>query len=83
VQELDESANHPSLDDLFDRRVALLRQELSELCGGLDLKVDLIREDPADHLGEILVQLRHDLSVSKASHDEAPTRIIWVMLVTV
>lgn len=56
-QELDESANDTSLDDFLDRGVTLLGQQLSELCGGLDLKVDLFREDTRNHLREVLVQL--------------------------
>lgn len=56
-KELDESADDTGLDDLLNGRVSLLGEEFSELGCGLDLEVDLIREDTSDHLRKILVQL--------------------------
>lgn len=56
-QELDESGDDASLDNLLDRGVSLLGEKLSELGGGLDLEIDLFREDTGDHLREVLVQL--------------------------
>lgn len=56
-QEFDEAADDTGLDNLLDGRVPLLGQKLSELGGGLDLKIDLVGEDTRNHLREILVQL--------------------------
>jgi hypothetical protein len=56
-QKLDETANNASLNNLFDRWVALLGEKLSEFGGSLDLEVDLLGEDTFDHLREVLVQL--------------------------
>jgi hypothetical protein len=58
AQELDEAAHDAGLDDLLDRRVALFAEQFPELCGGLDLEVNLVREDAGDHLGEVLIELR-------------------------
>jgi hypothetical protein len=56
-EELDKSADDTSLDDFFNRRVSLFGQQFSELGRGLDLEVDLVREDAGYHLRKILVQL--------------------------
>lgn len=58
AEELDEAAHNASLDDLFDWRVALLAEQFAELGGGLDLSVNLFREDASHHLREVLVELR-------------------------
>jgi hypothetical protein len=57
AQELDESGNDASLDNFLDGRVALLGQKLSELGSGLNLKIDLFREDTLAHLRQVLVEL--------------------------
>jgi hypothetical protein len=57
-QELDETANNTGLDDLLNRGVTLLGKKLSELGGGLNLRIDLVREDALHHLGKVLIQLR-------------------------
>ncbi|KAI6766284.1 hypothetical protein HG530_007354 [Fusarium avenaceum] len=56
-QELDEAANNTGLDHLLNRRVTLLGKKLSELGGGLNLRIDLVREDALHHLGKVLIQL--------------------------
>jgi hypothetical protein len=57
AQELDEAGDNAGLDNALDRRVALLRQELTELCGRLDLLVDLLGKHTLYHLRELLVEL--------------------------
>ena len=64
AQELDEAADDTRLNHALDGRVALLGQELPELCRRLDLLVDLLGEDALDHLGELLVELAQDVSMS-------------------
>lgn len=58
TEELDEAADNAGLDDLLDRWVSLLRKELSELGGGLNLKIDLVGQNAGNHLWKILVQLK-------------------------
>ena len=62
AQELDEAADHASLDNALDGGVALLGQQLAELCRRLDLLVDLFGEDALDHLGELFAELALDVS---------------------
>lgn len=57
AEELDEAADNTGLDNLLDRWVSLLRKELSELGGGLNLEIDLVGENAGNHLWKILVQL--------------------------
>jgi len=71
AEELDKAADDASFDDLLDRRVAFLRQELSELGGGLNLEIDLVREDALNHLREVLVQL-YLVSMTCMDGTEAP-----------
>lgn len=61
-QELDKTTNDASLDDLLDRGVALLGKKLSELGCGLNLRIDLVREDTLHHLRKILIQLETGVS---------------------
>lgn len=67
-QKLDKAANDTGLDDLLDRGVTLLGQQLSELCGGLNLRIDLVREDALNHLRKVLVQLRQGLASVHNKH---------------
>lgn len=53
-EKLDETADDTSLDDLFDRRVALLGQQFAESGGSLNLQIDLVGENALDHLRKIL-----------------------------
>jgi hypothetical protein len=64
VEEFDKSTNNPGLDNLFDGRISLFRQEFSEFCSGLNLEIDLIGEDARNHLREIFVQLNSKLIVN-------------------
>lgn len=68
AQELYEAAHNAGLDNALNGRVALLRQELAELCGRLDLLVDLFGEDALDHLGKLLVELASDVSKPEQRH---------------
>lgn len=56
-EELDEPGDDAALDDLFDRRVALLGEQLAELGRRVNLLVDRVGEDALDHDGELLLQL--------------------------
>ena len=69
AQELYKSADNASLNNALDGRVALLRQELAELCGCLNLLVDLVGENALDHLGELLVELGLDVSNPEQRHE--------------
>lgn len=61
-QELDKTTNNAGLDDLLDRGVALLGKKLSELGCGLNLRIDLVREDTLHHLRKVLIQLETGVS---------------------
>ena len=50
LQELDESRHDTALDDLFDRRVLLLREQLPEFSCSIQLACRVIRKDTLDHL---------------------------------
>ena len=50
LQELDESWHDTALDDLFDRRVFLLREQLPEFSRSIQLARWVVREDTLDHL---------------------------------
>jgi hypothetical protein len=50
LQELDESWYDTTLDDLFDRRVFLLGEQLPEFSRSIQLACRVIREDTLDHL---------------------------------
>lgn len=63
AKEFDEATNDAGLDNLFDRRVTLLAEQLSKLGSRLNLLIDLIREDTLDHLGEVLAQLQQLVSM--------------------
>lgn len=57
AEKLDKATNDAGLDNLLNRRVALLAKQLSELGGRLNLLIDLTGEDTLDHLGKVLAQL--------------------------
>ena len=50
LQELDKSWHNVALDDLFDRWVFLLREQLPEFSRSIQLARRVIREDTLDHL---------------------------------
>lgn len=56
-EELDEAGDDSALDNLLDRRVALLGKELAELGRAVELGVDAVRENAGDHLWQLLVEL--------------------------
>lgn len=56
-QELDKARNHTTLDDLFDGRIPFLGEQLSELCGGLQLEFRVLREHVRHHLRELAREL--------------------------
>lgn len=57
AKELDKSADDACFNDPFDGGVALLGKQLPELCGCLDLLVDLVGEDALYHLREFFIEL--------------------------
>lgn len=78
-QELDKTTNDAGLDDLLDRGVALLRKKLSELGCGLNLRIDLVREDTLHHLRKVLIQLglgRSGLIIAIRGGTERSTRAV-------
>ena len=50
LQELDESWHDAALDDLFDRGVFLLREQLPEFSRSIQLARRVVGEDTLDHL---------------------------------
>ena len=56
LQELDEAWHDPTLDDLFDRRVFLLGEQLPEFGRSIQLARRVIREDTLDHLIRQLIK---------------------------
>jgi hypothetical protein len=72
-QELDETANNTGLDDLLNRGVTLLGKKLSELGGGLNLRIDLVREDALHHLGKVLIQLKTGVSQRRSKGNIEPS----------
>ena len=48
-QEFNETTDNTSFDDLLDGRIALFGEKLAEFGGGLNLLVDLFREDSFHH----------------------------------
>ena len=56
LQELDEAWHDSTLDDLFDRRVFLLGEQLPELGRSIQLARRVIREDTLDHLIRQLIK---------------------------
>lgn len=58
AEKLHEAADNAGLDDLLDRWVSLLRKELSELGGGLNLEIDLVGQNAGNHLWKIFIQLQ-------------------------
>lgn len=56
LQELDEAWHDAALDDLFDWRVFLLREQLPEFGRGIQLAHRVIREDTLDHLLRQLIK---------------------------
>jgi len=78
-QELDKTTNDAGLDDLLDRGVALLGKKLSELRCGLNLRIDLVREDTLHHLRKVLIQLglgRSGLIITIRGGTERSTRAV-------
>ena len=58
AQELDKLGDDTAADDLINRGVALLGEELAELCGGAKLVVDVVRHDSLNHSRKLLMELQ-------------------------
>ena len=56
LQELDEAWHDAALDDLFDRRVFLLGEQLPEFGCSVQLARRVFREDTLDHLIRQLIK---------------------------
>jgi hypothetical protein len=56
-EEFDEAADHAGLNDFLNGRVSFLGEEFPEFGGGLNLSVDLVREDSFDHFRQLGAQL--------------------------
>lgn len=57
AEELDEARDDAALDDLLDRGVALLAEQLAELGRRVELLVRLVAEDALDHDRELFLEL--------------------------
>jgi hypothetical protein len=57
AQKLDKLGDNATADNLIDRRVALLGEELAELCGSAELLIDVVRHNTLNHSRELLVEL--------------------------
>jgi hypothetical protein len=64
AQELHKSANNTGLDNTFNRRIALLGEQLSEFGCSLNLRLNLVGEDALDHLRELHVELKQEFFIS-------------------
>jgi len=69
LQELDESWHDAALDDLFDRWVLLLREQLPEFSCSIQLACRVVRKDALDHL---LRQLTNEKT--KGQHSDLAAR---------
>lgn len=57
TQELDESWDNSTADNLIDRGVAFLGEELTESSGGGKLLLDVVGHDSLNHARKLLVKL--------------------------